>query len=195
MPNKILFVENLPEGTNEAMLSMLFQQFPGFKEVGGKIGWQHGGGVGMGRGREVLHRRAVPSAWLQRLAGRTSLRLKAFRQAGECPPTAAGAAAASSPATCCPRAAPPHRLQPNAIHTPTYTHPHTHTHTPTPHATIPTTPAYPRHPSSQVRLVPQRPGIAFVEYDSDVQSTVAMQGLQAFRLATDKPMQISYAKQ
>lgn len=46
-----------------------------------------------------------------------------------------------------------------------------------------------------MRLVPQRPGIAFVEYDSDVQSTVAMQGLQAFRLATDKPMQISYAKQ
>lgn len=33
MPNKILFVENLPNGTNEAMLSMLFQQFPGFKEV------------------------------------------------------------------------------------------------------------------------------------------------------------------
>jgi len=32
-PNKILFVENLPEQTNEMMLSMLFQQFPGFKEV------------------------------------------------------------------------------------------------------------------------------------------------------------------
>jgi len=32
-PNKILFVENLPEQTTELMLSMLFQQFPGFKEV------------------------------------------------------------------------------------------------------------------------------------------------------------------
>jgi RNA recognition motif-containing protein len=32
-PNKILFVENLPEQTTEMMLSMLFQQFPGFKEV------------------------------------------------------------------------------------------------------------------------------------------------------------------
>jgi len=33
MPNQILFVENLPEAVNEMMLSMLFQQFPGFKEV------------------------------------------------------------------------------------------------------------------------------------------------------------------
>ena len=33
MPNAILFVENLPEAVNEMMLSMLFQQFPGFKEV------------------------------------------------------------------------------------------------------------------------------------------------------------------
>ncbi len=47
----------------------------------------------------------------------------------------------------------------------------------------------------QVRLVPQRPGIAFCEYDSDVQSTVALQGLQGFKLATDKPMKITYARQ
>lgn len=32
-PNKILFVENLPEGTNEDMLGMLFKQYPGYKEV------------------------------------------------------------------------------------------------------------------------------------------------------------------
>lgn len=32
-PNEILFVTNLPEETNEMMLSMLFNQFPGFKEV------------------------------------------------------------------------------------------------------------------------------------------------------------------
>ncbi|KIY99925.1 U1 small nuclear ribonucleoprotein A [Monoraphidium neglectum] len=32
-PNKILFVQNLPEATTDAMLGMLFQQFPGFREV------------------------------------------------------------------------------------------------------------------------------------------------------------------
>jgi len=33
MPNPILFIENLPEAVNDMMLSMLFQQFPGYKEV------------------------------------------------------------------------------------------------------------------------------------------------------------------
>lgn len=32
-PNCILFLTNLPEETNDMMLSMLFNQFPGFKEV------------------------------------------------------------------------------------------------------------------------------------------------------------------
>lgn len=32
-PNQILFLTNLPDETNEMMLSMLFNQFPGFKEV------------------------------------------------------------------------------------------------------------------------------------------------------------------
>ena len=32
-PNKILFVQNLPESSNASMLTMLFQQFPGLKEV------------------------------------------------------------------------------------------------------------------------------------------------------------------
>ncbi|KAK2721517.1 hypothetical protein QYM36_003713 [Artemia franciscana] len=32
-PNQILFLTGLPEETNEMMLSMLFNQFPGFKEV------------------------------------------------------------------------------------------------------------------------------------------------------------------
>uniref|UniRef100_H0XJX1 RRM domain-containing protein n=1 Tax=Otolemur garnettii TaxID=30611 RepID=H0XJX1_OTOGA len=31
-PNHILFLTNLPEETNKLMLSMLFNQFPGFKE-------------------------------------------------------------------------------------------------------------------------------------------------------------------
>mmetsp|Transcript_13881 Transcript_13881/g.44758 ORF Transcript_13881/g.44758 Transcript_13881/m.44758 type:complete len:115 (-) Transcript_13881:256-600(-) len=33
LPNPILFVEDLPDQVNEMMLSMLFSQFPGFKEV------------------------------------------------------------------------------------------------------------------------------------------------------------------
>jgi U2 small nuclear ribonucleoprotein B'' len=40
-PNKVLFVENLPEQANEMMLRLLFQQFDGFKEarlVPGKVG-------------------------------------------------------------------------------------------------------------------------------------------------------------
>ncbi|KAI1284952.1 U1 small nuclear ribonucleoprotein A [Halotydeus destructor] len=32
-PNNILFLTNLPEETSEVMLTMLFNQFPGFKEV------------------------------------------------------------------------------------------------------------------------------------------------------------------
>lgn len=32
-PNKTLFVENLPEATTDAMLAMLFQQFPGYEET------------------------------------------------------------------------------------------------------------------------------------------------------------------
>lgn len=78
LPNKILFVQNLPEASTEAMLSLLFQQFPGFKEV---------------------------------------------------------------------------------------------------------------------RLVEARPGIAFIEYDSEVQSGVAMQGLQGFKVTPQNAMAISYAKQ
>ena len=40
-PNKVLFVEDLPEGTTEAMLKVLFSQFPGYAEsrlVPGKPG-------------------------------------------------------------------------------------------------------------------------------------------------------------
>lgn len=47
----------------------------------------------------------------------------------------------------------------------------------------------------EVRLVPHKPGIAFVEYDNEQGATAAMMGLQGFKLATDKPMAISFAKQ
>lgn len=77
-PHKILFVERLPEATNDAMLSMLFQQFPGFREV---------------------------------------------------------------------------------------------------------------------RMVEAKPGIAFVEFDNDMQASVAMSGLQGFKITPTNAMAISYAKQ
>lgn len=77
-PNKILFVQNLPPATNDQMLGMLFQQFPGFKEV---------------------------------------------------------------------------------------------------------------------RMVEARPGIAFVEFENDMQASVAMTGLQAFKITPSNAMAISYAKQ
>ena len=78
LPNKILFVQNLPEASTEAMLSLLFQQFPGFKEV---------------------------------------------------------------------------------------------------------------------RMVEARPGIAFIEYESEVQSGVAMQGLQGFKVTPQNAMEITFARQ
>ena len=46
----------------------------------------------------------------------------------------------------------------------------------------------------EVRTVPNKPGIAFVEYDNDEGAASAMAGLQGFKLATDKPIAISVAK-
>ncbi|PSC73755.1 U1 small nuclear ribonucleo A [Micractinium conductrix] len=46
----------------------------------------------------------------------------------------------------------------------------------------------------EVRMVAQRPGIAFVEYSDEGQAVLALQGLQGFKLATDKPMSITFAK-
>lgn len=47
----------------------------------------------------------------------------------------------------------------------------------------------------EVRMVEARPGIAFVEFDSDLSSTTAMSGLQAFKITPEKAMAITYAKQ
>jgi U2 small nuclear ribonucleoprotein B'' len=47
----------------------------------------------------------------------------------------------------------------------------------------------------QVRMVEARPGIAFIEFDSDLSSTTAMSGLQGFKITADKAMMLSYAKQ
>jgi hypothetical protein len=47
----------------------------------------------------------------------------------------------------------------------------------------------------QVRMVDARPGIAFIEFDSDLSSTTAMAGLQGFKITPEKAMQLTYAKQ
>ncbi|KAK6145748.1 hypothetical protein DH2020_022568 [Rehmannia glutinosa] len=46
----------------------------------------------------------------------------------------------------------------------------------------------------EVRMVEAKPGIAFVEFEDDSQSSVAMQDLQGFKITSQNPMAISYAK-
>ncbi|XP_042046927.1 U1 small nuclear ribonucleoprotein A-like [Salvia splendens] len=46
----------------------------------------------------------------------------------------------------------------------------------------------------EVRMVEAKPGIAFIEYENEMQSTVAMQGLQGFKISEDHPMLVTYAK-
>jgi U1 small nuclear ribonucleoprotein A len=45
----------------------------------------------------------------------------------------------------------------------------------------------------EVRMVETKPGIAFVEYGDEMQSTVAMHALQGFKLQQNS-MLITYAK-
>ncbi|GAB2281621.1 U1 small nuclear ribonucleoprotein A [Dionaea muscipula] len=46
----------------------------------------------------------------------------------------------------------------------------------------------------EVRMVETKPGIAFVEYGDEMRSTMAMQGLQGFKIMPQNPMVITYAK-
>lgn len=46
----------------------------------------------------------------------------------------------------------------------------------------------------EVRMVEAKPGIAFVEFEDDSQSSVAMQDLQGFKITPQNPMAITYAK-
>ncbi|KAJ7972977.1 U1 small nuclear ribonucleoprotein A-like [Quillaja saponaria] len=46
----------------------------------------------------------------------------------------------------------------------------------------------------EVRMVETKPGIAFVEYENEIQSTAAMQALQGFKITPQNPMVITYAK-
>ncbi|ESQ51590.1 hypothetical protein EUTSA_v10017204mg [Eutrema salsugineum] len=46
----------------------------------------------------------------------------------------------------------------------------------------------------EIRMIDAKPGIAFVEYEDDVQSSMAMQALQGFKITPQNPMIISFAK-
>uniref|UniRef100_A0A7S1X0U7 RRM domain-containing protein n=1 Tax=Tetraselmis chuii TaxID=63592 RepID=A0A7S1X0U7_9CHLO len=47
----------------------------------------------------------------------------------------------------------------------------------------------------EVRMVDARPGIGFVEFENDLQASVALSGLQGFKITPTHPMAVSYAKQ
>ncbi|KAL7264207.1 hypothetical protein ACSBR1_002208 [Camellia fascicularis] len=46
----------------------------------------------------------------------------------------------------------------------------------------------------EVRMIEAKPGIAFVEFEDDVRSSVAMQALQGFKITPQNPMAVTYAK-
>ena len=46
----------------------------------------------------------------------------------------------------------------------------------------------------EVRMVEARPGIAFVEYENDLQASIALQGLQNFKITPQNAMKLTYAK-
>ncbi|CAL1368645.1 unnamed protein product [Linum trigynum] len=46
----------------------------------------------------------------------------------------------------------------------------------------------------EVWMVEAKPGIAFVEFEDDVQSSMAMQALKGFKITPQNPMAISFAK-
>lgn len=43
-------------------------------------------------------------------------------------------------------------------------------------------------------MVPGKKGIAFIEFETEVQATDAMLGLQGFALTPDSKLKLSYAK-
>ena len=46
----------------------------------------------------------------------------------------------------------------------------------------------------RVRMVPAKPGIAFVDFDEDANAATALQGLQGFNVTPEHKMQVTYAK-
>jgi hypothetical protein len=47
---------------------------------------------------------------------------------------------------------------------------------------------------AEVRMVPGKAGIAFIEFGDEAQASVARDGLQGFKITPEKPMKVSYAK-
>lgn len=46
----------------------------------------------------------------------------------------------------------------------------------------------------EVRMIDAKPGIAFIEFEDENQSLVAMEALQGFKVTPQNPMAITYAK-
>ena len=46
----------------------------------------------------------------------------------------------------------------------------------------------------EVRMVEAKPGIAFVEFETETQASVALSGLQGFKINPTHSMTLSYAK-
>lgn len=46
---------------------------------------------------------------------------------------------------------------------------------------------------TESRMVPGKPGIAFIEFENDMQAGVAMSGLQGFKITPTNAMKVSYA--
>ena len=47
---------------------------------------------------------------------------------------------------------------------------------------------------SRTRMVPAKPGIAFVEFETEVAAGVARSGLRGFKITPEKAMSVEYAK-
>lgn len=47
----------------------------------------------------------------------------------------------------------------------------------------------------EARLVPSKPGISFVDFENEMQASVALSGLQGFKITPQHAMRITYAKQ
>ncbi|ESQ36216.1 hypothetical protein EUTSA_v10009693mg, partial [Eutrema salsugineum] len=46
----------------------------------------------------------------------------------------------------------------------------------------------------EIRMIQAKPGIAFVEHENDVQSSMAIQALQGLKITPQNPMVVSFAK-
>ena len=46
----------------------------------------------------------------------------------------------------------------------------------------------------EVRMIAARPGIAFVEFESEVEATIALSGLNSFEITPTNALLITYAK-